>query len=108
LAFKENEMAKAQIYLHFKVEGDFHMIKNVPLYQIGEFSFKLKKMNSSIASQYMLIHSKRGMKETSICFESIAVFQNNTHMTISLEAYVFRDKTKRDIVGSIEIQKDKV
>ena len=74
------------MYLHIKVKGEYYINKNIPLYQIGQYSFKLKRKNDKIKSQYYMLHCKRSMKRTTIKFESICIFYNSTGLNLKLDA----------------------
>lgn len=45
-SYEKEDLLKAQVYMHIKVEGNFLMLRNLPLFKAGFFGHKLKKRDS--------------------------------------------------------------
>ena len=107
-SFKEDDLAKAQLYMNIKVEGPYEMTKNFPIYQIGLFSYKLKKIRNSYRSQYYLLHLTREIKETTISFESLCVLFNNTSQLLRIDAFTTNNHNSKEYLETKELKQSDV
>ena len=89
-SYDAEEVTHAQIYMHVEVKevnGSYRRIWNIPVYQTGMQTFKLKREKGKIQSQYFLLNSSRVDTATKIIFESIACVYSKLNFDVLLTAW---------------------
>ena len=92
-SYAPEEVTHAQIYMHVEAKVDevkdpFRRIWNIPVYQTGMQTFKLKRQAKvKINSQYFLLNSSRVDTATKIYFESIACVYSKLNFDVMLTAW---------------------